>query len=125
MKYIISAIILLGLFLSLPQFASAQSFDHTNHDFGTISESGGVVKYEFTFKNMGAKPIVISETKVNCTCTKTIYSRKPVLSGQSGIIEVTFNPRRQNGSFMKAITVIIDGNGAPKRQILTIHGVVK
>ena len=99
------------------------SFDKIEHDFGDVSESGGTVEYEFTFKNTGDKPLVITKVSASCGCTATDYTKEPVAPGKKGFVKATFNPRGGKNEVTKQITVFTDGN--PDRINLKIKGNIK
>ncbi len=65
-------------------------FNKTSHRFPKTKE-GAVLKCEYEFTNSGNKPLIISEIKVQCTCTKFEYPKEPVKPGEKGIIKVTFD----------------------------------
>jgi hypothetical protein len=98
-------------------------FDKTEHDFGAVSESGGTVEYEFTFKNTGVTPLVITKVTPSCGCTTPDYSKEPIAPGKKGFIKVTFNPKGRKNDFITPITVFTDGN--PSRISLKIKGEIK
>lgn len=106
--------------------SSAQAvmkLDSTMHDFKTVSEHKGKVSCSFEFVNSGNAPLVISKTETFCTCTKADFPKKPVLPGEREKITVTYNPRKQDGTFHKAITIY--ANTLNKKEIVTIKGTVK
>jgi len=96
------------------------AFDKAEHDFGVISESGGVAAYEFTFKNTGEIPLVITKVSTSCGCTAPDWSKEPIAPGEQGFIKVTFNPKGRSGDFTKSLTVFTNGN--PSALKLNIKG---
>lgn len=68
---------------------SVQLIDSVKN-FGTITE-GEKVEFSYRFKNIGNKPLVISETHAFCGCTKPETPEKPILPGEVGFIKVVFN----------------------------------
>jgi Protein of unknown function (DUF1573) len=90
------------------------------HDFGTVPE-GPTADYEFSFKNTGKEPIVLSKVQASCGCTTPSYSKEPVPPGQEGKIHVTYNTKGRPNAFTKSITVV--SNAGTK--ILTIKGTVE
>ncbi len=85
-------------------------FDKTEHDFGTISESGGMVEYKFVFKNTGDTPLVVNKVSTSCGCTAPEWSKEPIAPGKQGFIKVTFNPKGRSGNVNKSLTVFTNGN---------------
>lgn len=100
--------------------ASAIKFDVESWDFGSIKEDGGEVKHTFSFKNNSSKPVIILDVTTGCGCTTPSYSRKPVLAGQSGEIEVKFDPATRPGKFVKGVVVYTSLQEKPFN--LTISG---
>lgn len=81
-------------------------FNKTTHDFGKFSSQKPVVSCEFTFTNVGDKPLVINQAVASCGCTAPVFTKAPVLPGKTGVIKVTYNGSdRFPGAFKKAITV--------------------
>jgi len=64
-------------------------FDEETYDFGIIEE-GPIAQCDFTFKNVGKKPIVISDAKGTCGCTIPMFSKKPVAPKEKGVIHVSY-----------------------------------
>lgn len=74
--------------------ASAQtaefSFSKKIHKFESIRE-GTPLSMDYPFTNSGSVPLIISDYKVQCTCTKVTFPKEPVLPGESGVIRVEFD----------------------------------
>lgn len=92
-------------------------------DFGKIAEKGGKVVRIVNFTNTGDEPLVILKTKVTCTCTTVSFTKKPVMPGDDGMITITYNPRRQSGTFHKE--VLVYANIPDNRKVITIKGSVE
>lgn len=120
-------VFLLSCFLlSVPQ-SWAQSgpviiVDQRVHDFGSIQEKGGEVVHTFIVKNTGNAPLTIHQVIASCGCTTPRWPQEPVGAGQTGNIQVAFNPAGQPGAFEK--TVHIYSDGSPEPYMLTIKGIV-
>lgn len=85
-------------------------FDKVSHDFGTFSEADPVQKCEFSFTNVGEKPLVINQAVASCGCTVPEYTKTPIQPGQKGTINVTYNGKGKfPGHFKKTITVRTNG----------------
>lgn len=96
------------------------SFDKTTHDYGTIFQNadGGC---EFTFKNTGKEPLILSNVISSCGCTVPKWTREPILPGQSGVIKVNYDTKRL-GTISKQITVL--SNAKTDRVVLKIAGTI-
>ena len=106
--------VLIYLFLLVVGFTQATAqekkanieFDKTTHDFGTFSEVDPIVTCKFVFTNTGDAPLVIHQAVASCGCTVPEYTKEPILPGEKGTIEVTYNGAgRYPGKFKKSITV--------------------
>jgi hypothetical protein len=121
MKKLLLVISLIGLFLTgNTQPSTVIQFDKTEHNFGEIKEENGPVTCEFTFRNMGQEPYIISKVEASCGCTTPSYSKEPVKPGKFGFIKATYDPKNTEGEFDKLITVVGNTNQGP--MYLTIKG---
>lgn len=60
-------------------------------------EEGTNLSLAFPFTNTSNQPLVITDYKVQCTCTKVYYPKEPILPGEKGIIEVEFDSLGKTG----------------------------
>ena len=95
-------------------------FTETVIDYGII-ENGEDGNRIFKFKNTGNGPLVFTRIFSSCGCTIPKKPEEPVLPGQSGEIEVSYDTKR-TGIFQKAITV--RSNAKTANVILRIKGEV-
>lgn len=79
-------------------------FDNIQYDFGTIKE-GEIVEHIFKFKNIGNKPLVITDAKASCGCTVASFPKQPIAPEQSGEIVVEFNSKGKPGHQEKKVTI--------------------
>ncbi len=96
-------------------------FKEKIYEFGDVSLKKGKVSHEFIFTNTGNKPLVITNARADCGCTRPEYSLEPVAPGKTGKLKVTFAPAAK-GHFSKKITVTTNGN--PRKARLIIRGEV-
>ncbi len=97
-------------------------FDKEVHDYGTIKK-GADGSSEFTVKNTGDKPLVISRCKGSCGCTVPTCPKKPIAPGESAKIEVNYDTKRV-GPINKSVRVSSNAENAPNKT-LRIKGKVK
>ncbi len=88
------------------------------YNFGKITD-GEKVTFNFRFKNVGAKPLVITSTSASCGCTVPEKPERPVLPGETGFIKVVFNSKGKTGHNEKNITVMANTNPAFPQLVLT------
>jgi len=97
------------------------SFEELEYDFGEIT-SGEKVTYIYTFTNTGEVPLVLSNAKGSCGCTVPSWPKAPILPGEQGTIEVTFDSSNKSGRQSKRVTITANTN--PAQTFLTIRGEV-
>lgn len=114
--------ILCCLVLALQAMADSKvKFEVETHDFGTIKESDGDVTYSFKFVNEGDSPLLITRAQASCGCTSPDYPRKPLKTGESGEIKVTYHAKGRPGPFDKSVYVYTNSKSQEK-VMLTITG---
>lgn len=93
------------------------TFPDTTYDFGMIKE-GETVEHEFTFKNTGRSPLIVTGASSSCGCTVPTFTNEPVPPGGTGTLKVTFASAGKHGRVGKAVTVT--SNAYPATKMLTI-----
>jgi len=78
--------------------------DGMDKDFGKIVE-GKNLEVSFRFKNVGDKPLVISNVSASCGCTVPETPKKPYQPGETGVIKASFNSTGKVGSQSKQVNV--------------------
>lgn len=118
-KSLITLIIaLLSVFCTQAQLR----FDFDRFDFGTLREEGGKVFCAFRATNVGQKPIVIADIVTTCGCTVPLFSRKPLMAGQTTEIKVSYDPYGRPGAFDRKLHIY--GINKERLGVLSITGVV-
>ena len=85
----------LCLFLIISMASYSQSilkFKETKKSFGFVKK-GEVVKIEYIFTNIGTSPLLITDAKVECSCTTVDFPKQPILPNQSNTITVSFDTK--------------------------------
>ena len=91
------------------------------YDFGKVAD-GGIVEYNYRFKNTGTKPLVISNATASCGCTVPEKPEQPIQPGETGFIKVKFDSKGRVGTAHKSITVL--SNAQPGFPELKLSGEV-
>jgi hypothetical protein len=81
------------------------SFQSKNHDF-TDTNEGVVLEHDYHFTNTGTAPLIISDYKVACTCTKITYPKNPIAPNQSASIHLSFDTQGKYGYQNRKIELI-------------------
>ncbi len=97
-------------------------FKETTHDYGEVPE-GPLAETDFEFKNVGKKPIIISEAHGSCGCTVPKWPQEAILPGKKGVIHVAYTTQGRQGMIMKDVT--INSNAKQQPMVLHIRGTVK
>jgi hypothetical protein len=97
-------------------------FAKTEYDFGTI-EAGQAVEYEFVFKNIGKKDLLIRRIKASCGCTTVEPAEKVIKPGMSSSFKASLKTKDLSGRNAKSITVISNDPVTPT-VVLRITGTV-
>lgn len=120
MKLIATIVTLLLPFAAFSK--SSVRWLETTHNFGAFSENDGKVSCTFRFVNDGDTPVIIQSARATCGCTTPDYSKAPIAPGDTGIVQVSYNPTGRPGRFDKKIYV--DLNTEPSRFTLSVIGSV-
>lgn len=98
---------------------TTMSFAETEFNFGKV-KAGEKVQHEYTFKNTGKEPLVISNAKGSCGCTVPEWPKEPIAPGASGKIKVEFDSKGKSGPQTKQVT--ITANTDPVQSVIYIKG---
>ncbi|MDG1253057.1 MAG: DUF1573 domain-containing protein [Schleiferiaceae bacterium] len=94
------------------------TFENKTIDYGKLEKDANGER-EFTFKNNGKEPLIISNCVGSCGCTVPQWPRTPIAPGATAAIKVKYDTRRV-GRFQKTVTV--QSNAANATEVLTIKG---
>ena len=97
-------------------------FEKESYDFGQITQ-GEKVSYEFSFKNTGSTPLIITAATATCGCTLPEYPKAPIAPNGEGVISVTFDSAGKSGMQNKVIT--LTANTVPVTTELHLLGDIK
>ena len=81
------------------------------HDYGEIKQNADPY-CEFTVKNTGTEPLIISNAKGSCGCTVPEWSREPVMPGKTTVIKVRYDTNRP-GPINKSVTITSNAANEP------------
>jgi hypothetical protein len=100
--------------------AAKIEFEKLVHDYGTI-EKGSDGNCVFKYKNTGDDVLLISRVQKSCGCTTPVFSREPLMPGETAEIKVGYNTQIV-APFNKTITVFSNAENSPV--VLRIKGTV-
>jgi len=117
MKQILFSIIfLLTSFWSFSQEAKF-SVDKSVHKFPK-SKEGVVLEHNFYITNNGTIPLIISDYRVACECTKLFLPKNPVAPGETIPLKVTFDTKGK--SYFQDRIIYLSTNTKDKEEKLRI-----
>lgn len=113
------------LFVGFSSFAQdekpAFKFAEETINYGKIAQ-GADGKRVFEFTNIGKSPLIITRVQASCGCTVPKKPDQPIMPGEKGKIEVSYDTKRLGG-FSKAITIF--SNAKNSRKMIKIKGYVE
>ena len=75
-------------------------------DLGTLAQDDDKQHVRLSFRNSGDVPLVITEVRTSCSCTTIKYDRKPIQPGESGVLNITVDPKKApKGNFYRVLQV--------------------
>lgn len=107
----------------LKKSAKVKLLDNTEHDFGKI-EKGQKVTKEFSIKNTGKSPLVISKAQSACNCITHTLTPASIPPGKKGVLQVTYSPHSKRGN-RDILTVITNDLGHPEIKVTLTAEVVE
>ncbi len=116
---ILITLFFIGL-INLTTSAQEFKFDAELINYGKIGlGSDGTRIFEFT--NVGDAPLIIENIKSSCGCTVAKKPEKPIMPGEKGKIEVSYDTKRLGG-FSKVITIF--SNAKTEHKTVKIKGYI-
>ena len=103
-----------------PASLARMEFKTTTHNVGRVFDHEPQV-FKFEFTNTGEEDLVIERVQSSCGCTAGELEKKVYAPGESGAIEVTFNPKGKKGDQRRQLT-IYSNDSSGKEIILTVTG---
>lgn len=110
------------ILLSFSVFSQAElKFNDTKKSFGFVKK-GELVKLEFEFVNAGNEPLIITDAKVECSCTSVDFPKQPIAPNQSAKIIVNFDTKSVYDRQDRIVEII--SNAKTPSQKIRFKGVV-
>ena len=120
-KLLVFLAVLFGI-SSFAQSGAKIEFKEETINYGEVvkGEDDGIRVFEFT--NTGKSPLIITRVQASCGCTVPKKPDQPIMPGEKGKIEVSYDTKRIGG-FSKAITIF--SNAKTERKMIKIKGYVE
>lgn len=117
MKILILFIALFSINCSIHAQEAKFSVDKSVHKFPK-SKEGILLEHHFKVTNTGNVPLIISDYKVACECTKLFLPKKPIAPGETVAIKVTFDTTGK--SYFQDRIIYLSTNTKDKEEKLRI-----
>lgn len=93
------------------------TFASKTQDTGEILDTEDF-KVSYLFRNTGAGPLTITQVKPACGCTVPELAKKTYMPGETGSLEVTFDPHGKKGPVARNITIFTDSDTTASETIV-------
>lgn len=90
----------------------------SSYNFGKVAD-GEIVEYNYRFKNIGTKPLIVTNVSASCGCTVPEKPEQPIKPGETGFIKVKFDSKNRVGNTHKTVTVSSNAEPAFPELLLT------
>lgn len=120
MKQIFSAFVALvfaNIVLAQTKVADNVKFASEIVDLGNVKQ-GNPVTGSFTLTNIGKEPLIIENVTPGCGCTKSDFTKEPIMPGKTGTITATYNAAVA-GNFSKIVYIKFKGIDEQKNVSIT------
>lgn len=125
---ILSAVVLSSFGIASAQKAPKLTSESNVVDYGDVKYKGDGLR-EFTFKNTGDAPLMVTNATGSCGCTVPEWPKDPIRPGSAASIKIKYDTGRV-GAFTKTVTITTnevestsaDGNPVYKKHTVTIKG---
>ena len=123
MKKPIFTIIMLVVFstLSLAQIEAELVLEKEVINVGKLNFNDSLT-IELNYKNIGGKPLIITQVKVQCSCTRVEFSKMPLLKGKQASFNINLVANTK-GRFIKELYIY--SNSYPSPLVISLKGIVK
>lgn len=98
------ALLMLALGASVSMMAKLTP-QSENLNFGVIDEAKGNKSERFYLVNDGSEPLSIVKVRPSCNCMTATFFQEPIQPGETGWVEVEYNPAGRVGDFQKGFKV--------------------
>lgn len=87
----IIVLISISLLFSINSIAQPKLvFSDAKKNFGFVKQ-GKLIEMKFEFTNEGNQPLVLTESKVECSCTEVVLPKDPIMPKQKSFVLIKFN----------------------------------
>jgi hypothetical protein len=96
------------------------SFSEKQFQFPDV-KAGAALQHDFYFTNTGDAPLVFTNYKVACSCTKVIFPKKPVLPNEKSKLTITFDTNGKLYWQNRIIELYSNAKGSPHKIRIKVY----
>jgi hypothetical protein len=89
-------------------------FDDAKQSFGFVKK-GEIVSLDYQFTNEGTEPLLISDAKVQCSCTTVDFPKQPIAPGQKNKITVKFDTKTVYDRQDRIVEIVSNAKDSPAK----------
>lgn len=97
--------------------AGELSLNVESHDFGTIDDTTPQ-RVDIGFKNTGTGILTVTHVSATCGCTVPQLTKTTYAPGETGTINVSFNPHNKRGQQQQTVTINSNDPKNPTKQVI-------
>lgn len=102
-------LVILLLFVFMPQAYAQLAFDHTVWDCGKLSPEGTRVFHTFTVINASDSDVRIQNFVASCGCVQVLAQAVTLGGGEMLEVTVSFDPSKERGSVVRYVELLDAG----------------
>lgn len=95
-----------------PNKAGMIKFEKPEDDLGVVPDTKKI-SYEVTFTNVSDEVLTVERTEGGCGCMVAELAKKVYLPGETGTLELTFDPTGREGPQVKPVRIYYAGSQEP------------
>lgn len=85
-------------------------------NIGTLKQ-GEKSTITFTCKNIGTKPLLLTDVAPTCGCTVADYTKEAILPGKTGMVKANFDSKKFCGQINKTVIANSNTTNRPKQHL--------
>jgi len=78
-------------------------------------KAGEILSFDYIFENTGSHPLIITNIKVSCSCTKPLWPKEPIKPGKKDTIHVKFDTKGKIGWQDRILEVHSNAKDSPTK----------
>lgn len=117
----LSLVILLFSFYTVSNAQAVIKFSDAKKNFGFVKQ-GNLVEMKYEITNTGDQPLIISDYKVECSCTSVDFPKSPILPKQKSSLTVKFDTKTVYDRQDRVVEIISNAKNSSEK--IRFKGVV-